>query len=964
MPAFRELLGLLAETHDHEVIGLRTRIARLEREREAVNCGLPSSMKEAHTSNLACSPSQSTNANEASNPVSYAGSSSVQTVNAGECTKHSSFENDSGCRDISEVELREVCHFSAVPPPVAAPWPPRLTSAVSPLPADALILPVCTSGGIAKPGRSKVQSDASEEGDAVDLPVATEFAKRTVAAASGARTVFTGRRAPAQLLNKHFAVPLSDHDEEWPKVAEAAQPSPNATPAKMVLQELPKVAEAARPPSRNATPAEMVCQDPTSHIETMSTDVDVNLETNKGCSDEDDAVSMKSTPLDLWASFIHSVKEKVGEHQEDFMVIERSWNVKSFRMDEEAELSSLIKSLSSADLITREDSLKPDEFAFSFGALRRRAEEHGDERTCYGLIARCLGLVVRFLDFVIGLVAWAFAGLTTGKAIHPNSKLRMSWDLIGVLLIFHDLIMIPMNTFPLPIGYIEFQREFDVWSATFWTVDVGVSFVTGYFSSEGFVVLQRSKVAANYFRTWLVLDLFVVSVDWSTMAIGFSGATGYLRMGKTASRFLRIIRLLRFLKLSSLFEELMMRVNSEYILTVTGLIKSLLFMVIMNHYLACCWYALSTALDDSGHRAWTQKAFGVITEDMSPNTRLLYYYSTSLHWSLTQFTPASMEVTPCNAYERFFNVVVILVALVIFSSFVSSITTAMTHIRNINAAKTAREAAIRSYFAENSISAALASRVWHYMGKNKCVGTRRLREADIPSLGALPQEILDQLHEEVRMPVICVHPFFQYYSQLDKISSLKLTTQAVREASLKPLERYAHWEDPQDMVFVVHGQLEYHPESNHSRHSRQTPIEEVLPGGWACEATLWCSNPRLEGPLVAWLQTNCMVLLVAADKAREIVQAHSTTKRFAKRYAELFVQLFNRELLADPSGPIEEALFNSPERIQDLVKSVEFSLMPRRRASAKIWEVGAAMRGSIRQSMPKLFGSLYSAAQD
>ena len=35
---------------------------------------------------------------------------------------------------------------------------------------------------------------------------------------------------------------------------------------------------------------------------------------------------------------------------------------------------------------------------------------------------------------------------------------------------------------------------------------------------------------------------------------------------------------------------------------------------------------------------------------------LWYKYSTALHWSLTQFTPASMEVMPQNEYERFFTV--------------------------------------------------------------------------------------------------------------------------------------------------------------------------------------------------------------------------------------------------------------------------------------------------------------------
>merc|ERR1712176_173624 len=104
-------------------------------------------------------------------------------------------------------------------------------------------------------------------------------------------------------------------------------------------------------------------------------------------------------------------------------------------------------------------------------------------------------------------------------------------------------------------------------------------------------------------------------------------------------------------------------------------------MGIMNHYLACFWFFLFMSLQ-SDHNyvcagtsdcTWTEVAFGG-----DRNVPIMYAYSTALHWSLTQFTPASMEVTPKNAYERFFNIVVIVMALVIFSSFVSSITQAMT----------------------------------------------------------------------------------------------------------------------------------------------------------------------------------------------------------------------------------------------------------------------------------------------
>merc|ERR1712048_619307 len=112
-------------------------------------------------------------------------------------------------------------------------------------------------------------------------------------------------------------------------------------------------------------------------------------------------------------------------------------------------------------------------------------------------------------------------------------------------------------------------------------------------------------------------------------------------------------------------------------LQVLGILKTLMFILVINHYIACFWFGL-------GKREWFQSSW--------PNKFLVNYprsfpyaYTTSLHWSITQFTPASMEVTPQNEGERVYATVVIVGALVAFSSFVSSITAAMTHIRKLNA---------------------------------------------------------------------------------------------------------------------------------------------------------------------------------------------------------------------------------------------------------------------------------------
>merc|ERR1712032_1153492 len=117
-----------------------------------------------------------------------------------------------------------------------------------------------------------------------------------------------------------------------------------------------------------------------------------------------------------------------------------------------------------------------------------------------------------------------------------------------------------------------------------------------------------------------------------------------------------------------------------------------------------------------------------------------------------------MEIVPRNSFERAFNIIVILFAMVTFSSFVSSITNTMTHIRTINAQRSKEEATIRRFINQYSISSELASRIWFVLRKNNILVDRRIRVADVPSLQRLPVHILDDIRAEVYTPTLAYHP--------------------------------------------------------------------------------------------------------------------------------------------------------------------------------------------------------------
>merc|ERR1712087_904555 len=130
----------------------------------------------------------------------------------------------------------------------------------------------------------------------------------------------------------------------------------------------------------------------------------------------------------------------------------------------------------------------------------------------------------------------------------------------------------------------------------------------------------------------------------------------------------------------------------------------------------------------------------------------------------------------------------------------------MTHIRNINAQKTKREAEIRSFFCEHKISPRLTSRVWHYVRQNKAAGMARTKTEDITTLRELPAVLLNDLREEVLMPVLKVHPLFNEHLAVSHVVLREVAVRALTEKTFKGgQEVYQDWHEVYEMVFVLRG---------------------------------------------------------------------------------------------------------------------------------------------------------------
>jgi hypothetical protein len=497
--------------------------------------------------------------------------------------------------------------------------------------------------------------------------------------------------------------------------------------------------------------------------------------------------------------------------------------------------------------------------------------------------------------------AWLAIRFMCLIVLHPFTKHRMLWDFMGMVLCFHDVTMLPAQVFEIPEAYFVFRLYYEWICCAFWTVDIMLNFSTGFISSEGLLEMRKDKVVQHYTRTWFVPDLVITIFDWSSLILSTS-SSGILRFGKAASRSLRAMRLLRMPKLNAAFNQMLGAMNSESLSIMAGLGKFLLIMIMVTHYVACAWYWLA----DRGDQVLTWRYRFLNSDDSE-----VYGYFTSMHWALTQFTPASMEVVPVNVHERLFTCIVIIFAMVVFSSFVSSITQAMTLLRSTHARKAEQELLMRKYFSEFRIPRDLAVRCKHFLLQHQRLAHKRIKESEIPCMRVLPKPVREELRYEAFIPWLKTHPFFDFYKELCPVGMRQICASATDEVSMLPLEElFWNGQSVNRMFFVRIGSVSYcHGDC------RMLPLE-VRAGQWACEETLWSKSSLLDGPFRA-ASAGCELITVLPAEFRSIVKMHHRPLRFCVGYAEAFVKGFNS---ASKNAECKDLLYNNHDTIMNVLQ--------------------------------------------
>mmetsp|Transcript_134855 Transcript_134855/g.349460 ORF Transcript_134855/g.349460 Transcript_134855/m.349460 type:complete len:414 (+) Transcript_134855:359-1600(+) len=307
-----------------------------------------------------------------------------------------------------------------------------------------------------------------------------------------------------------------------------------------------------------------------------------------------------------------------------------------------------------------------------------------------------------------------------------------------------------------------------------------------------------------------------------------------------------------------------------------------------------------------------------------------------------------MEVQPCNVHERAFAVTVLMFAMTVFSSFVSSITASMTQLRNMTAIFDKNLSILRRYLRAHQISSPLSIRILRYTEYKLTMRKQEIQECDVNLLRILSLPLRMDLVHETLAPVLVRHPFFDRLAFVCPPAMRELCNTAVKKQHYSLGDIIFESSDEGDrMFFPTRGQLKYtsskrrasstdaesqatgshhdavaedsHAESQHStpgvlpksttassllpKSTTASSLTETLlsPGEWCSEASLWL-DWTCSGRLRA--EDNADMLVLDAAAFAKALAAHQRVMHAAVRYSCLYLESLNQQLLTATAGDL------------------------------------------------------------
>lgn len=480
-----------------------------------------------------------------------------------------------------------------------------------------------------------------------------------------------------------------------------------------------------------------------------------------------------------------------------------------------------------------------------------------------------------------------------GAIANPHSSLNLFLAIFSLFVLMQDLTVTPY-VLAWQVEFQGFVLAAAVGSASFWTLDMFLHLVRGFYSKEE-LIFARAPVFWHYLRTWLLPDLVVTVCDWLGIIVSITnesaGDLNVLRLVRL-SRLLRIAGVLRVMRIMRNIRDIFDRRISD------GLtwLASVIFVVAIGvfvHMVTCVWVAIGRyAPTDTGYRWMTRHdVHGEFLPIIEYNVGLQYV--SALHWAIAQLIDGEIEIMCTNTVERCFAILCVLVGSLLQTVLISSLSATMVEQLTAQREMVQQLRKLRRYLAENHIDGMLSTSALR-QASMRLTDTRRLTPKDVPVLDMLSTALRMEVHEDLCRPKLLQHSLFRLFDSISPTFTSHFCNAAVQIEFLSTSDNLFIAGSTAAAAYVLSSGKMLYRQVPESSAVAAPSSRELGPGTWLAESTLWSEWIHVG---TAEASQQCKVLSLRPEMVLQAVQRHHILHHISLAYG---VHFYKRVVEAVP----------------------------------------------------------------
>ena len=256
--------------------------------------------------------------------------------------------------------------------------------------------------------------------------------------------------------------------------------------------------------------------------------------------------------------------------------------------------------------------------------------------------------------------------------INPNSKFKFFFDIIIFLLSFYYILFFPIILCFHPIISTDFKSWYLIINLLidfFYIIDLVIGFFTAYYDIEEKFIKKLPEISVNYLSGWFLIDL-LCAIPFNTIFAITLKKNKYIRTYNDLYQLNELLESFRIIKIyksylnNELTHSIKIFINKIGYLQKSIEITIFITIVFLHiHFLSC----VNIFLSNLQYPNW------ITVQDLHDSSKLDVYISSFYYVFATVTTVGYGDIVSINIYERFYNLILLVVGIGIYSYCVSAL---------------------------------------------------------------------------------------------------------------------------------------------------------------------------------------------------------------------------------------------------------------------------------------------------